>query len=888
MSVAAVKRKFFSTLRGRLLVLVVLSLLPAFVLIIYKDVEDGQQAAADARRAAAQVLRFSSQAQQQMLDEAHNLLSFLSMMPGVLLDPPLCQKLMAGLASEYAKFGSFLVLDSRGDVVCSKLPGFAGVNYADRTWFKEAIQSRRFAAGEYLVGRVTGKPMVAFSAPVLDGDIVKGVVSAAVFLEWFNRASDLARLPAGSTFTIFDRHGVVLAQEPDADKWVGKPYPVGDVLQTVLASSGEGFVESAGSDGMSRLFAFKPLVAPNAVVYGYLLVGIPKDTAYRSAHAMFLFNVTFVSLAALLVLAIGRWGSEVLVLKPIRALADASARLSKGDLTARSGVTARPDEIGQLALAFDHMAASLQAREAESKTAEEMRARLAAIVESSSDAIIGRDLEGRITSWNKGAERLFGYRAEEMIGRETRLLVPPDQIERAKEHYIRINRGERIESFETTRVKKGGARIHVSVTVSPVVDDAGEVIGASSIVRDIGDRIRSESELRALHEINLALTSSLDLRRILDLLLERIEILLPCGAAHIRLLDKATGQLEPVTCRNLDEEQWKAGRVALSQSVHARILQTQRPVIIRNLDRDENVRRRDFYRREGLVSFLGLPLTAQEEAIGVLSLFTREEHEFSPKEIRFAETLAKQASVAIHNAQLYQESRKLSEQLAAREERIRNLVARLIHARDEEAKRIASALHDESRQFLALVYISLDELARDLAEAEQNRVLRIKGLLDQVEDRLRDLSYELYPAMLDQLGLVPSLEFLAHQTAKRLGIEIVVKGGLDRRLPQRLELAIYRVVQEALNNIARHAGAKSALIRVQQDERWIQCAVQDDGVGFDPAAVEQRHGLGLARMRERVHAAGGALELISAPGQGTQLFFSLRQEQSDDSPSAFS
>lgn len=865
--------------------LVVLSLLPAFVLIIYKDVEDSRQAAADARRAAAQVLRFSSQAHQQMLDEAHNLLSFLSAMPGVLLNPPLCRKLMAGLSGEYAKFGSFLVLDSRGDVVCSKLPGFARVNYADRPWFREAVQSRRFVAGEYLVGRVTGKPMIAFSAPLLDGETVKGVIGAAVFLEWLNRVSDLARLPAGSTFTILDRDGVVLARQPGSEKWVGKPYPAGDVLRMVMASSGEDTVESARPDGIPRLFAFKPLVPPNKIVYGYLLVGIPKEMAYRSARAKVLLNMIFVSLAALLVVAIGWWGSKTLVLKPILALADASAKLAHGDLNARSGITARRDEIGQLARAFDHMAASLQAREAERKTAEDVRARLAAIVESSSDAIISRDLEGRITSWNKGAERLFGYRAEEMIGKETRLLVPPDQLERAKAHYARINRGERIESFETTRVTKGGARIHVSVTVSPIIDDAGKVIGASSIVRDIGDRIRSENELKALHEINLALTSSLELRWILDLLLERIEILLPYGAAHIRLLDRATGRLEPVTCRNLDEEQWKAGRVALQQSVHARILQTQRPVIIRNLDRDENVRRRDFYRREGLVSFLGLPLTVQKEAIGVLSLFTREEHEFSPEEIRFAETLAKQASVAIHNAQLYQESRKLSEQLAAREERIRNLVARLIHARDEEAKRIASELHDESRQFLALVYISLDELTRDLPGDDQKRVLRIKGLLDQVEERLRDLSHELYPHMLDQLGLMPSLEFLAHQTAKRLGIEIVVKGDLDRRLAPRLELTIYRVLQEALNNVARHAGAKSVVIRVQQDERWIQCAIQDDGVGFDPAAADERHGLGLARMRERVHAAGGSLELISAPGQGTKLFFSFRGHSNDSANS---
>lgn len=886
--VAAVKQRFLSSLRGRLLALIILALLPAFVLLVYKDIEDNRRSTAEVKKVASQVLHLSSQAQQELINDAHDLLTLVSQLPRVLLEPSSCRELLTKLSAKHENFGSFLVVNASADVICSSLPGFAGGNYADRRWFREAIKSRRFAAGEYMIGRVTRRPIIVFAAPVSEGDTVKGVVSVAVFLDWLNRLSKLAQLPAGSNFTILDRNGTVLAHQPDSEKWIGERYPDPQVLRVVQTTQGEGSVERTGPDGVERLFAFRPLAAPDHGLYGYLVVGIPRETAYQTARAAFFVNLICFISAAILVLAIAWWGSKTLVLNPIRSLADASARLGKGDLSARTGIARREDEIGRLASAFDGMAEALQAREADRRRAEEMRARLAAIVESSSDAIIGRSLDGKVTSWNKGAERLFGYSAEEMIGKEARLLVPPDQVERSKANYVRINRGERIDSFETVRLKKDGAPVDVSVTVSPVIDDAGRVIGASSIVRDITQARRAQSELRALHEINRAITSSLDLRVILNLLLEKIEVLLPYGASHIRLFDKATGRLEPVASRNLDEEQWKAGSEPFQRSVHATILQTRRPLIIRDLRRDERVRRRDFYRRQGLVSFLGAPLLVQGKVIGVLSLLTRDEHEFSADEIQFAETVAEQASIAIHNAQLYQESQKLAEQLAAREKRISALASGLIRARDEEARRIASVLHDESRQFLAMVYISLDEISVDLSENGKRRVAAAKALLDEVENRLRDLSHELHPATLDHLGLIPSIEHLASQTAKRAAIEITVEGQLDQRLSPHLELTIYRVVQEALNNVVRHAGAKAVQIRLQQDENWIQCAVQDDGVGFDPGAEAARKGLGLSRMRERVHAAGGTFEVISAPGHGSKIFLSLRRERADVSANSSS
>src|SRR4029453_6517723 len=138
----------------------------------------------------------------------------------------------------------------------------------------------------------------------------------------------------------------------------------------------------------------------------------------------------------------------------------------------------------------------LQRRRAELATAEELRARLAAIVQSSDDAIISKDLQGVVTSWNGGAERLFGYTAAEAIGRPITIIIPADRLHEEQTILERLKRGEPIEHFETTRVRKGGTAIEVSLTVSPIKDDSGRVIGASKTARDITERKRADEELR--------------------------------------------------------------------------------------------------------------------------------------------------------------------------------------------------------------------------------------------------------------------------------------------------------------------------------------------------------------------------------------------------------
>ncbi|HEY2990782.1 MAG TPA: ATP-binding protein [Candidatus Binatia bacterium] len=200
---------------------------------------------------------------------------------------------------------------------------------------------------------------------------------------------------------------------------------------------------------------------------------------------------------------------------------------------------------------------------------------------------------------------------------------------------------------------------------------------------------------------------------------------------------------------------------------------------------------------------------------------------------------------------------------------------------EEEAKRIAHAIHDEAGQFLACVHIAIEEIARDLPPHSRKQLEEVRGLLDKVEGQLRRLSHELRPTILDDLGLLPALEFLAGGVSKRAGLPIHVEGRRDGRLPATVEIALYRAVQEALNNATKHAQATRASVRVQRESGAVRCVIKDNGVGFDVSSKMERkgqRGLGLMGIRERVAVLGGTVQINSAPGRGTEMVITVPLE----------
>ena len=197
---------------------------------------------------------------------------------------------------------------------------------------------------------------------------------------------------------------------------------------------------------------------------------------------------------------------------------------------------------------------------------------------------------------------------------------------------------------------------------------------------------------------------------------------------------------------------------------------------------------------------------------------------------------------------------------------------------EEEIKRIAFGVHDEAGQLLVAVHLALADVSRELPKAQQVQIGRVEQLLDQVEKQLRRYSHELRPAVLDDLGWIPAVRFLAEGVTKRSHLPIRIKTMVTGRLPGAVEIALYRIVQEALTNATKHANASLVSIQVRRLGRVLCCSIQDDGAGFDVRAVQsdrKRSGLGLIGMQERLNAIGGSLSIDSAPGRGTKLLIQV-------------
>ncbi len=219
------------------------------------------------------------------------------------------------------------------------------------------------------------------------------------------------------------------------------------------------------------------------------------------------------------------------------------------------------------------------------------------------------------------------------------------------------------------------------------------------------------------------------------------------------------------------------------------------------------------------------------------------------------------------------EGKSLVEIASLHHEAVQGLVR---EEKDEELRKslLQTSGHDEAGQLLVAVHLALAEVARELPKAQQQQIGRIGELLNQVEKHLRRYSHELRPTILDDLGWVPAIRFLAEGVSARAGLPIHIDAAFSGRLPGPVETALYRTVQEGLTNAVKHAKAKNIWIRAFKERDALCCSIRDDGAGFDTVQVQtepSRKGLGLIAMQERMSAIGGTLRIESRPGSGTEL-----------------
>lgn len=260
------------------------------------------------------------------------------------------------------------------------------------------------------------------------------------------------------------------------------------------------------------------------------------------------------------------------------------------------------------------------------------RAWLAAIVNSSEDAIVSKTLEGTITSFNAAAERLYGYKAEEVIGKHISTIVPEELYSQLEEIDAFLRRGEKVRHLETVRLRKDGTRVEVAVSVSPVRDSTGRTVGAANIARDITARRRADAELaRRIHqaalgaEMGAALAEGgQPLHRVLQRCAEAVVTHLDAAFARVWTIERGSDVLELQASAGMYTHlDGPHGRVPVGQFKIGLIAAERRPHLTNSVVGDPRVGDQEWARREGMVAFAGYPLLVEDRLVGVLAMFMR-------------------------------------------------------------------------------------------------------------------------------------------------------------------------------------------------------------------------------------------------------------------------
>lgn len=483
-----------------------------------------------------------------------------------------------------------------------------------------------------------------------------------------------------------------------------------------------------------------------------------------------------------------------------------------------------------------------------------INARLGAIVSNSEDAIISKDLNGIITTWNRAAERMFGYTEEEAVGQSITLIFPEERIEEEKEILGKLRSGKRIAHYETVRLHKDGTPINVSLSISPIKDEAGNIVGVSKIARDITEQKRAEEALRESEEKHRALFESMDE-----------------GYCIIEVIFDEN--------RNVTDYRFKEVNPAFYEHTGLKNVEGRTAREVAPATEDH------WFEIYGKVVRTGEPVRFEQpaKAIGrILEVYAYPFDKLKPHKIAvlfkdITERKRNQQKLKEMNETLEEKVKERTASLISYQEQLRLLASELSKAKEQERQRLATDLHDNMGQLLAVGKMKLEALGRKAQSEEvEDEVDELKHLMDQAITYSRKLVTDLKPPpTLNSKNIGEHISWIAEKMKEyQLHVSIRDEGNITE-LDEEVRSTILQCVRELLFNVVKHAGVDRAQIILKRKDDLVEIQVIDKGSGFDLAGEippgDSQNGFGLFSIKERLKIIGGTVNIVTRPGEGTHV-----------------
>jgi PAS domain S-box-containing protein len=854
--------------RFRLFALMLLVALPALGVQVFGAWSDLQQDLADRESTVTQAAAQAQGEFTNLVEKSRTVFTDLVRL-NEMRRPDNCTQIYNDLRFAYERLApdatNLALADADGNLYCAVNPLQGERNIAIQLYFQAALQTLDLTIGTYTRAPNTGAPTVAIAYPVLSFDGETQTVIIATFdTHWLATWQSTATLPPGAALTLLTPDGEILQRWVDGAVVEPTQIPAGwfDALPDE-----PGVIEVLDVDGVRRLDTRGVIGGDPAPTYFHL--GYPVAEIYVNAYQSLWWKLALLAITFLGAMLVAWWGSERWFLYPLNQLMSAVHQVQAGDLAVRATVQARRSyglsELTELAAAFDRMADALQQREADRQQSE---ARFRAAFESSAVGIGLLTLDGRILQANAAVCKMSGYTEEELKGRNDNQNVYPEDAPVGMELFAEMMAGQRDHySVEKRYVRKNGEVFWTSLTLSLVRDAAGQPAYLVGIVENIEDQKRALEELRESEARFRAMFDSAAV-----------------GVA-VMTLDRRIVQINQTATRltGYTAEEMNTINASMLAIEEDRYIDREQFIELIQGKRDQFTVEKRYMRKDGSIFWGRVNFAAVPDAegkplytIGIIEDITQEKHS--------AEKLAAQEAAYRHNLE-----QRITERTAELNQA--NALLQQKAAQDAvtaERTRLARDLHDAVTQTLfstTLIADVLPEIWDMNPEEGKRRLEEVRQLTRGALAEMRTLLVELRPNALIEIPLPTLMRQLTEAMIgrSRINIQLGVEGGDGiasmRKLPPEVQVGLYRLAQEALNNIVKHAKASQAIITLRlgenvRDERvrgeQVRLTVVDNGIGFDPSKVTVDH-LGLQIMRERAEAIGAKFSIYSEPGEGTQI-----------------